>query len=210
MPHVSVITGRSLVVLSYASILMIFRFIRIFAEWPECECIQARYLSCGGASYSLTYPAEGEQGATLMLDIPALVSADPGNWALTVSLSLTDPVVPISLTSPSLAVTLSLYSSSLSIRPAVGSSSLPSDGVVRVSISLAPPHTVAKWKYPCVTDISCNIPHPPVTDLVGSIIISSLGLAFILCLIICVKTCHYRAKRNDQLRVRRLMSALTI
>ena len=76
------------------------------------------------------------------------------------------------------------------------------DGLVQVEITLPQSETVARWKFPCVTEIACNIPQPPVTDLVGSIIISSVGLGFILILLICIKICHYKATRNDELRVR--------
>jgi hypothetical protein len=152
-------------------------------------------MKCSGASYSIAYPQSEDHTSELNINIPALMSADPANWNLTVYLDLTYP--PDNVSSSQARVIFS--SSRLSIK---STGQLPSDGIVQLKVALAASVTVAKWKFPCVMEIPCNIPQPPITHLVGSIIISSVGLGVIVALLICVKICHLRAKKNDKLRVR--------
>ena len=86
---------------------IIFRFIRTFSDWPECECVQVNHLKCSGASYTILYPEAGDHTSVLSITIPALMSADPANWNLTVYLDLT--FQPDSVSSTHAKVTLSAH-----------------------------------------------------------------------------------------------------
>ena len=163
-------------------------------HWPECECVHVNSLSCKEASYSITYASSSDPTGELILNIPPLERASPENWNLTVSLHLTTEKITVSSDQAS----LSLAHGKISIKTL---GTLPEAGTVRIKISLVDEETVAKWKFPCVTEIACNIPRPPVTSLLGSIIISCTGLFLVLVLLICVQICAFRAKKNDQLQV---------
>ena len=185
-----------LTVLSWIIFFHLFRFIKTFSDWPECECVEATNLDCSSASYSMTYHTGENISATLSLNIPALLTANPVHWNLTVSLSIIKEILNVSSTQA--MVTLS----SPSILSIGSAGTRPVGGTVTVRLELGQGEPVAVWKYPCVVNIRCDIPSTPITGVVGSIIISAVGLVFCLALLICVKTCQYRAIRNDELRVR--------
>ena len=146
------------------------------------------------ASYSITYASSSDPTGELILNIPSLERASPENWNLTVSLHLTTEKIEVFSNQAS----LSLAHGKISVKTL---GTLPEAGIVRIKLSLVDEETVAKWKFPCVTEIACNIPRPPVTSLLGSIIISCTGLFLVLVLLICVQICAFRAKKNDQLQV---------
>ena len=187
-----------LMALSCIIFILVLRFIRTWEgpDWPECECVKATILDCSSASYSMTYPRGGNISATLSLNIPALLTANPVHWNLTVSLSIISKISSVSSTQ---AMVMLSSPSMLSIRSA---GTRPVGGIVTVRLELGQGETVAAWKYPCVVNIKCDIPSTPITSVVGSIIISVVGLVFCLALLVCVKTCQWRAVRNDELRVR--------
>ena len=142
--------------------VIIYRFIRTFDDWPECECIIAKGLTCRGASYSMTYPTGKDHTAWMNITIPSLMSADPLNWNLTVYLDIITQLSDVS----SSQATVVFSSSLLSIRSA---GHLPSGGLVTLSLGISP-SPVARWEYPCVTDLTCHLSnwfgcHPPPQHL---------------------------------------------
>ena len=99
----------------------------------------------------MTYPTGNDRTGWINITIPSLMSADPLNWNLTVYLDIISQLSNVS----SSQATVVFSSSLLSIRSA---GHLPSGGLVTVRVSLGlSPSPVAKWEYPCVTDITCHI-----------------------------------------------------
>ena len=166
--------------------------------------MESKILDCSSASYSMTYPTGENISSYLIINVPALLTANPVHWNITVSLSIINKISSVSSTQ---AMVMLSSPSMLSIRSA---GTRPIGGIVIVRLELGQGEPVAVWKYPCVVNIRCEIPSTPITGVVGSIIISAVGLVFCLALLICVKTCQYRAIRNDELRVRILSDRVFI